>query len=960
MNRLGALPLSSDILTKANIGLWAFEMDEGKPPRMYADTAMLGLIGLDHQISPEETYHAWYDHIDEGSYGLVSDAVKKMTAGEHAEVQYLWHYPDGRTIIVRCGGVRNKEYTSGIRIEGTHQDVTQVLYFDKKEMEGIYHRKLLEEIAARELADNKARRDRRIIEILASEYSSVYYIDLTTDDLMPYTMNAETETTFGSVFRNGITYSEAYRLYVDKLVFPEDKAIMLKAGAVGNIMKELRTKKTFLTTYRSSEGHYCEMKFVKVGNEEGAPTAVALGFADKDTELRVKQEEERAFQRNFEIIEILASEHSSVYYIDMTTDELDPYTMNEQTESQFGSIFRSGIKYSDAFRMYVDKLVYPEDKDMMLRAGSTYNILSELSNKKTFTTQYRNSDSEYCEMKFVKVGDDENPQSVALGFSNKDEEIRAEKARKEKLDRDASVISSLSDDFGCVVYTSYTDFEEIHYRFDPFFEKHIEGWSKITDFRDRLYKLANTIMHPEDRKTFWEATRPEVVRTAIEKDGVYYVNFRTLVDGEETFYQAKFARDDLHPDTNVIAGFRNVDIETKRELKALEQAKQANKAKTNFLFNMSHDIRTPMNAIIGFTNIAIKHIDDQARVIDSLKKTQSAGELLLSLINDILDMSRIESGKITMNETEVDIHHTFAEIETTMQVLAAAKNIDLSFFVGDIRNRYVCCDFSRCMRVFVNMITNAIKYTNEGGYVKVKCEQTGEKDGYGIYQYTFEDNGIGMSEEFQHHAFDEFSREKTATVSGIQGTGLGLSVCKSFVKAMNGTISLHSVQGKGTTFIVTLPFRIQNSQKNAEMADGSTVCMNEGQTYEFTGKHVLLVEDNELNMEIAMEILTEEGMIVDTANDGTVAVELLKEKGPEQYDFILMDIQMPTMNGYEATALIRQIYPASDIPIIALSANAFTEDREASIKAGMNDHVAKPIQINELKTALGRFKKNTR
>ena len=361
MGKLGTIELSSDILTKSNIGLWAFELDEGSEPRMYADEAMRKLIGLEHEVSPEETYHAWYDHIDEGSYELVSDAVEKMTAGEHAEVQYPWHHPNGETWVVRCGGIRNFEYKEGIRIEGTHQNVTAILHFDE-----------------RENAENAARRDREIISILASEYSSVYYIDLTTDGLTPYTMNEDTETTFGSVFRSGITYSEAYKLYVDKLIYDADKQMMLKAGSIENIRHELANKKTFLTQYRSADNKYSEMKFVKVGGDNDEPLAVALGFAEKDEEIRREQQIAEERQRNTDIIEILASEYSSVYYIDLTTDDLNPYTMNEETETTFGSVFSSGIKYSDAYRLYVNTLVQREDKQMTLKACSVGNIMKEL------------------------------------------------------------------------------------------------------------------------------------------------------------------------------------------------------------------------------------------------------------------------------------------------------------------------------------------------------------------------------------------------------------------------------------------------------------------------------------------------------------------------------------------------------------------------------------------------------
>ena len=809
-----------------------------------------------------------------------------------------------------------------------------------------------EEIRQKQAAEQERQMNFDIIEILASEYTSVYYIDLTTDGLNPYTMNAETETTFGSVFRSGITYSEAYRLYVDKLVFSEDKPMMLRAGSLGNIMKELRTKKTFLTTYRNAEGHYSEMKFVKVGNVEGTPTAVALGFADKDEELRAKLEEERILQRNIEIIEILASEYTSVYYIDMTTDELDPYTMNEQTENEFGEIFRSGIQYSEAFRLYVDKLVYPEDKAMMLKAGSVYNILYELAGKKTFLTQYRNAAGEYCEMKFVKVGDEENPESVALGFSNKDEEIRAEVARKEKQAMDQAVISGLSDDFGCVVYTSYDAYDEVHYRFDPLFEKHIEGWSQINDFKERLEKLTNTIMHPEDREAFWAATRPKTVREAIDRDGVYYVNFRTLVDGEETYYQAKFVRDEIHPETNVIAGFHNVDAETKREMEALEQAKAASRAKTDFLFNMSHDIRTPMNAIIGFTNMAMRDAENPERVRENLKKVQLSGNMLLSLINDILDMSRIESGKAALNEVNMDAEAVFMNIQPVMDNLAASKDIDLSFAVTNIRDRFIYADTARVDRIMINLVSNAVKYTEGNGRVQVVCEQLeGAKPGYGLYRFTVKDNGIGMSEEFQKQMFEEFAREENSTMSGIQGTGLGLPLAKKLAEMMGGHITCKSKRNVGTTFFVTIPFRLQTAE---DIAAESTQEQH-NTLVDFTGKRVLLVEDNALNREIALDILEDEGMQVETAVNGEEAVHAVSEKGTEYYDFVLMDIQMPVMNGYEATEEIRKLYPEAELPIIALSANAFEEDRQKSIAVGMNDHVAKPVKVEDLKAVMARF-----
>lgn len=394
--------------------------------------------------------------------------------------------------------------------------------------------------------------------------------------------------------------------------------------------------------------------------------------------------------------------------------------------------------------------------------------------------------------------------------------------------------------------------------------------------------------------------------------------------------------------------------------KALAMADSANKAKTQFLFGMSHDIRTPMNAILGFTSLAIKHVDDKEKTLDCLKKTQQSGDLLLSLINDVLEVSRIEAGKAEIDLKPGDVYYSFAEIENTMRVVAEAKDIDLTFEYGKVDDRFVLCDFTRCERVFVNIISNAIKYTNESGYVKVLCEQITENEGgRAKFKYTFEDNGIGMSEEFQTHLFEQFSREKTVTKTGIQGSGLGMAVCKSYVDLMGGTIECQSKLGVGTTITVVLPFEIQEEEMYVDPVTKEVV-KGEGarerrKAVDFKGLKVLLTEDNELNREIAVEMLEEKGLHVEEAEDGTVAVQLLKEKGPRYYDAILMDIQMPIMGGYEATKNIREMYPNDRIPIIAISANAFEEDKAASKAAGMDGHVAKPIKTDELFGVMALF-----
>ena len=512
---------------------------------------------------------------------------------------------------------------------------------------------------------------------------------------------------------------------------------------------------------------------------------------------------------------------------------------------------------------------------------------------------------------------------------------------------------------------------------------------------------------------------------------------------------------------------------------ALQHEGAANRAKREFLFNMSHDIRTPMNAIIGFTSLAATHIDNREQVLDYLKKISTSSQHLLSLINDVLDMSRIESGKVKIEEKAVHLPDLVHDVRSIIQPNVAAKRLSLFIDTMDIEDEDIITDPLRLNQILLNILSNAIKFTPTGGMISIRIAQkNGAPKGCVCYEFRIKDNGIGMSEEFQKHIFEEFSREESSTVSGIQGTGLGMSITKNIVDLMGGTIALTSEPGKGSEFIVTLCFT-RSGQKaepkqlpqleglRALVADDDTnTCLNVstmlskiGMRPEWTisgkeavirtkyaveqgdefsvyiidwlipdmngieivrqirkvignrcpiiiltaydwadiedearaagvtafcekplflselrrvlaepfraepasepaqptaadlkGKKLLLVENNELNREIALEILKEAGFVVDTAEDGAVAVQKIKQAAPGQYDLILMDIQMPNLDGYEATRQIRALPDAekANIPIFAMTANAFEEDRQNALAAGMNGHIAKPLDVPHL------------
>ena len=386
---------------------------------------------------------------------------------------------------------------------------------------------------------------------------------------------------------------------------------------------------------------------------------------------------------------------------------------------------------------------------------------------------------------------------------------------------------------------------------------------------------------------------------------------------------------------------------------ALHVAESANKAKSTFLSNMSHDIRTPMNAIIGFTTLALSSITEQEKVKDYLGKILSSSNHLLSLINDILDMSRIESGKVVLEEQETNLAVLADELEHLLSEQAKAQGLELKVDYSKLRDRDVFCDKTRLNQVLLNLLSNAVKFTPAGGHVSFTLTQLEQlSPGKGVYEIRVKDDGIGMTAEFTKRVFEPFERERTSTVSKIQGTGLGMAIAKNIIDMMGGTIDLHTKKGEGTEFVLRLELVLQAQPKPVEAKQQEL--LPESSTESFAGKRLLLVEDNELNREIACMILCKYGFELETAENGQEAVEMVAAAAPGYYDLVLMDIQMPIMDGHEATRRIRALEnpELAKVPIVAMTANAFDEDRRAAKDCGMNGFISKPINMQEVIQAL--------
>lgn len=663
---------------------------------------------------------------------------------------------------------------------------------------------------------------------------------------------------------------------------------------------------------------------------------------------------------------------------------------------------------------------------------------------------------------------------------------KQQESRKEKRQRELIQALSIDYEFVCVfdletrAGTPLQGNGKGGSSFEPFFQ---EGVS----FRRSMGEYIEAAVYEEDREMFRQLSSLERLEEELSVKGIYVVNYRIIDQGEIRYYQMKAVRAGAWDrERGIVIGFRSVDAEIRREMEkkslledALMQAKRASRAKSVFLSNMSHDIRTPMNAIVGFTSLAISHIDRKEQVEEYLKKIMTSGNHLLSLINDVLDMSRIESGKIHLEEKPCSLPDILHGLRNILQADVHAKQLELYIDAVDVVDEEIYCDRLRLNQVLLNLLSNSVKYTGAGGSVSmVITEKAGAPQGYANFEFAIRDTGIGMSEEFVAHIFEPFEREKSTTLSGIPGTGLGMAITRNIVDMMQGSISVKSEKGVGTEFTVSFTFRLSEEQKGAvdipelincralvvdddfNSCDGVTSMLDQlGMRAEWTlsGKEavlrtrqaamrgddftvyivdwllpdmngievtrrirkemgenvpvivltaydwsdieeeareagvsafcskplflselcnclrtvidaaedtqdnqkeavklrsgrILLAEDNALNQEIAVAILEEAGFQVEVAGDGDVAVDMLRNSSPGYYQLILMDVQMPEMNGYDATRMIRKMEnrELASIPILAMTANAFEEDKQEALVCGMNGHIAKPIDVDKL------------
>ncbi|MCQ2073072.1 MAG: response regulator [Bacteroidaceae bacterium] len=962
-----------------------------------------------------------------------------------------------------------------------------------------------ETVRRQEKQQEQHRRNTEIIEALASDYSSVFYVDVITGEMTPYSMNDEFGQKILEIFHSCRSFTRTYETCVRQFVYEPDQEMMLTEGDPDRIIEKLSQEKSVSLTFRRTDKgriSFCEIKFVTALKEDGVIKSLGLAMAYKDNEIMAQflndkliseyisafmvnleldsyrtyrhpdttramdredhvwslamsdfagecdpdyselvssigspaflrselastsrreylyrvpspnkpwrrcvvlvldridgipqnvvvtftaiddyqskiKDQEIQLKQQMEMIGGLASNYHALYYFNIAKKKYRLISIDEQRLPEVSHLL-SNIQ-GNPLELFLDfgrsELVYPDDRHLFEEL-TVPRLFEELAHKKKFTTRFRRkfgSSFLWTELDIIKYEDiDEKPNTIVLGFAERDKEIRRE--------LDIAVVQDLANQqrhikmFGDMINAAMWSIvirDDVIIAVDLSDEfRHMLGYSDEKELPNALSSWYS-VLHPEDKERivsiFWDSIHAD-------DDGKEYnVRYRgRRKDGEFCWYHAVGRKEKINEGVRMFGIITDISADIELEMRknqlevnlkiisqqqeqlkeALNMAQSANRAKTTFLNNMSHDIRTPMNAIIGFTNLAAGHIDDRAKVADCLGKIDKSSNHLLSLINDVLDMSRIESGKMTLDKKQENLNDIVSSLRDIIQADIQAKGHTLYVDASGVSDNDIFCDRLRLNQVLLNILSNSIKYTPAGGTISLCISQrTVKSSGYAIYEFRIKDNGMGMSQDYLKMIFEPFMRVKSTTVSGIQGTGLGMAITKALVDMMDGQITVSSELGKGTETVITFDFRLaaDNAANSGSDNDDSTAI-------DISGTRILLVEDNELNREIATAILEEKGCIVTPAEDGSIAVSLIGSGKNGDYDLILMDIQMPVMNGYEATRQIRLLgTPLSDIPIIAMTANAFEEDRKAALEAGMDEHIAKPINPDRLIHTIGRF-----
>lgn len=684
---------------------------------------------------------------------------------------------------------------------------------------------------------------------------------------------------------------------------------------------------------------------------------------DPQNAVNPKQQLSMELKRERMFLDVLCRDCTSVYYLDLKEDTAEILKLNASTNIAkiLGTQTRTVTRYSTSIQEYCDRYVIDTEKKDFLNAMSPQHLIEKLKKSERYVYRYQSTPNRdgFChfDAQVLRLVEDQYDGTALLAFRRVDEVVSAEQKYQQKIES-ALQKEKLSNEVLMAISKIYYAIFRLDLEADTYEE--ISSDSKIHHLTGKTGKASTEMV---------ELCRSFVVPEYQERI-MQFFNVHTLADrlqNEETIAEEYLAQDGNWHTARFIAKRRNkegrvthvlyvtrlISDAKRREqnwIAIAQEANKANQAKTDFLRHMSHDIRTPLNGILGMIEIADRHQDDKEKLLECRQKVLSSMEYLLSIVNNVLDIGKLESGEIVLEHKPFNLITLLMKQLAIIEIQASENGIH---FVGGkemstIRHRYLMGSPVHLNRVLMNIGSNAIKYNRRGGSVTLYCTETSSDENTVVYDFICKDTGIGMSEEFQKTAFEPFTQEGKEAVTSYSGSGLGLSIVKKMVEKMNGTIRLDSEENVGTTFVITIPFEIDH--KAQAQADGTYTPV----VVDVTGKRALLAEDNEINIEIANMMLEDEGLIVDVVRNGKEAVEKFESSPSGYYDFIFMDIMMPVMDGLKATRQIRALDrpDAKTVPILAMTANAFQDDIKQSIEAGMNDHLMKPLDAQKIKQAI--------
>ncbi len=787
-----------------------------------------------------------------------------------------------------------------------------------------------------------------IIGALTTEYLDVYMIEPERDEGVTLKLNGNM---IAASMDNPeyFCYSERFRTYLSDEVYPEDREHLLELASPEALIDHFtrssdRLELNYRVLQEDSLHHYRGL-YTRI-SQPGAPLKLISSFRNIDYKISMQEEiRHEGLNHAYTAISNIylcmyrLNLDSNTFFTIKTTDAISKYLLPDS------DLFDENVKN------IVQGLVTDECYSSALEFLDISDLESRMRRKAHLSLKLDGRDSQMYRLHFIKEDTDENGHDGHIIFAI------------EVLDEDEyrSVFDALARNFQNVFWVNLTNGTARILKLDGYITKGLDKNDHcFFSYPAILKQYISERVFPEDKQSLYDKLCVKNLCHVLTRQREYVGNYRVLVDGEIHNYQFNYIK--MSGFEFVVCGFQNIDtiieehlaeekIQREKEeayqkelIAAKDEANRANAAKTNFLLRMSHDIRTPINGIMGMLDIAEQFSDDLARQADCREKVKASSKILLELINEVLDMGKLESGEIILEHIPFCLAEISRDVYNAVKKLADEKNITIVEEDCHTTQKNLVGSPLHLKRLMMNIVSNAIKYNRDNGKIYITCKVLDEDETSATVEFKCRDTGIGMSPEFLEHIFEPFSQENTSVRSQYAGTGLGMSITKSLAEKMGGSITVESTKGEGSTFDVLIPFETDAS------ASVSTSAETDTSHYSIQDIHILLVEDNELNMEIATFLLERNGADVTPSWNGQEAVDTFAKSFPGTFDIILMDVIMPVMNGYDATKRIRNMdrSDARSIPIVAMTANTFTEDKLAAKAAGMNGHIAKPLDLKHV------------